>query len=131
MRALIVEDEFLNRKVLTSFLSKIFDVDVATTGVELLKAFREAHDESRPFDLILLDIMMPELDGMEALERLRAEEKKLDVDTPVKVIMTTALDDPNTVIRSFHDGAASAYIVKPVDRDKLFGELKKLGLPVE
>ena len=42
--------------------------------------------------------------------------------------MVTALDEPKTVIKSFHDGEASAYIVKPVDRDKLFAELVKLGV---
>ena len=47
---------------------------------------------------------------------------------PVPVIMTTALSDPKTVIRAFHDGVASGYLVKPVAREKLFAELVKLGL---
>lgn len=42
--------------------------------------------------------------------------------------MTTALDDPHTVIKTFHDCGASAYIVKPVGKDKLYSELEKLGL---
>lgn len=127
MRALIVEDEFLSRKVLLSFLTTIFDVDVVVNGKEALAAFELAHEEKRPYDLILMDIMMPEIDGMEALERIRDMERELGV-AGSKVIMTTALDDPKTVIRSFHDGGASAYIVKPVDREKLYAELGKLGL---
>ena len=47
---------------------------------------------------------------------------------PVKVLMTTALSDPKTVIKSFHDGEASGYLVKPIERAKLFAELAKLGL---
>ena len=42
--------------------------------------------------------------------------------------MTTALDDPQTVLKTFYDGEASAYIVKPVVKEKLYEELKKLGL---
>jgi len=128
MRALIVEDEFLSRKVLRSFLTTIFEVDIVVNGQEAVKAFELAHEEGRPYDLILMDIMMPEVDGVEALEHIRTLERDQHVKDPVKVIMTTALDDPKTVIRSFHDGEASAYIVKPVDKDKLFSELERLEL---
>lgn len=128
MRALIVEDEFLSRKVLRSFLTTIFEVDIVVNGQEAVNAFELAHEEGRPYDLILMDIMMPEVDGIEALEHIRTLERDKGIRTPAKVIMTTALDDPKTVIRSFHDGEASAYIVKPVDKDKLFSELERLDL---
>ena len=128
MRALIVEDEFLSRKVLRSFLTTIFEVDIVVNGQEAINAFELAHKENRPYNLILMDIMMPEVDGIEALEHIRTLERDKRIKSPVKVIMTTALDDPKTVIRSFHDGEASAYIVKPVDKDKLFSELERLEL---
>lgn len=129
MKALIVEDEFLSRKVLRSFLANNFEVDIVVNGQEALAAFEAAHDEDDPYDLILMDIMMPEIDGMEALERIRDMERERGYSN-CKIIMTTALDDPNTVIRSFHDGEASAYMVKPVDKGKLYSELVKLGLDV-
>ncbi|WFS63642.1 response regulator [Pseudodesulfovibrio thermohalotolerans] len=128
MRALIVEDEFLSRKVLRSFLMTLFDVDIVVNGREAVEAFKLGHDEKRPYDLILMDIMMPEVDGIEALQRIRDLETENGYRPRVKVIMTTALDDPQTVIRTFHDGEASAYIVKPVAKDKLYAELEKLGL---
>ncbi|OIQ51196.1 Chemotaxis protein CheY [Pseudodesulfovibrio hydrargyri] len=128
MRALIVEDEFLSRKVLRSFLMTLFEVDIVVNGREAVEAFKLGHDENRPYDLILMDIMMPEVDGIEALQKIRALETKHNYRPRVKVIMTTALDDPRTVIRTFHDGEASAYIVKPVAKDKLYAELEKLGL---
>ncbi len=127
MRALIVEDEFLSRKVLSSFLTTIFEVDIVVNGKEALDAFDLAHKEGKPYDLVLMDIMMPEVDGMEALKRIRDQELKQQLPL-CKVIMTTALSDPKTVIRSFHDGGASAYLVKPVDKEKLYKELAKLGL---
>jgi two-component system chemotaxis response regulator CheY len=128
MRALIVEDEFLSRKVLRSFLMTLFDVDIVVNGREAVEAFKLAHEENKPYALILMDIMMPEVDGIEALNRIRTMEEKDDLDPKAKVIMTTALDDPQTVLKTFYDGEASAYIVKPVVKDKLYKELKKLGL---
>jgi two-component system chemotaxis response regulator CheY len=128
MRALIVEDEFLSRKVLRSFLMTLFEVDIVVNGREAVEAFKIGHGENRPYDLILMDIMMPEVDGIEALQKIRDLETKHNYRPRAKVIMTTALDDPRTVIRTFHDGEASAYIVKPVAKDKLYAELEKLGL---
>lgn len=128
MRALIAEDEFLARKILLNFLKPLFEVDIVVNGQEALSAFRMSHSEGRPYDLICMDIMMPEMNGLEALERIRAHEVELGIKNPVRVVMTTALDDPKTVIRSFHDGTASAYMVKPLEKEKLFAELEKMGL---
>ncbi|MFW5838177.1 MAG: response regulator [Desulfovibrionaceae bacterium] len=127
MRALVVEDEFLSRKVLKNFLSPFFEVDVVVNGVEAVEAYRLAIGEKRPFDLVLMDIMMPEMDGLEALKAIRAIEKEKGRE-PSPCLMITALSDPKTVITSFHDGAASGYLVKPVDKYKLYKELEKLEL---
>lgn len=131
MRALIAEDEFLNRKVLSAFLAPLFEVDVAVNGKEALNAFRLAHGEGRPYDVIFMDIMMPEMDGIEALTAIRAAEREGRIKPQAKVLMVTAVDDPKTVIRSFHDGEASGYIVKPLHKGRLFEELKKLGFLTE
>jgi len=128
MRALIVEDEFLSRKVLRSFLMTLFEVDIVVNGREAVEAFKMGHEEGRPYGLILMDIMMPEVDGIEALQKIRIMEDEQELRPRVKVIMTTALDDPQTVIKTFHEGEASAYIVKPVVKEKLYEELEKLRL---
>lgn len=106
----------------------LFDIDIVVNGREAVEAFKIAHTEGNPYDLILMDIMMPEVDGIEALQRIRAMEEENNYRPKAKVIMTTALDDPQTVIKTFYDGEASAYIVKPVGKDKLYNELEKLGL---
>ena len=131
MRALIAEDEFLGRKVLAAFLNALFEVDLAVNGKEAVLAFLLAHEEGRPFDLILMDILMPEMDGIQALTVIRAREQEMPSHPHVKVLMTTALDEPKTVLRSFHEGEASGYITKPMRKDKLFEELKKLGFMVD
>ncbi len=131
MRALIVDDEFVSRKVLSAFLKTSFETDIAVNGKEAVTAFTIAHAEGHPYDLILMDIMMPEMDGMEALAIIRTMEHEKKYRPQVKVLMTTALDDAKTVIRSFHDGEAAGFIVKPVLKDNLFTELKKLGFVTE
>ncbi|WP_319778693.1 response regulator [Maridesulfovibrio sp.] len=128
MRALIAEDEFVGRKLLSTFLAPLFAIDIAVDGKEAVEAFKLACEENEPYTLILMDIMMPKQDGLSALEEIRAYEKKKGITEHCRVIMTTALDDPKTVIRSFHDVEASAFIVKPVEREKLYKELEKIGL---
>jgi two-component system chemotaxis response regulator CheY len=127
MRALVVEDDFTSRTLLVKIINSFFEVDAAVNGEEAVQAYMAAQEEGRPYDLLLMDIMMPELDGISALERIQelCGGKMLE---RTKVIMTTALSDPKTVIKSFHDGWASAYIVKPVDRNQLYAQLEKLGL---
>ncbi|GFM37950.1 response regulator [Desulfovibrio psychrotolerans] len=127
MRALVVEDEFISRIIVEKMLAPVFEVDAVVNGSEALEAFELAHGEERPYRLILMDIMMPGTNGLEALEiiRRREDERKLP---RAKVIMTTALSDMQSVLRAFDTGQASAYIVKPIDKEKLYRELKTLGL---
>ena len=89
-----------------------------------------AVDESNHYNVIFLDIMMPNVDGIEALKRIRTIEKKQGVlpGHEVKVIMTTALDDPKTVISAYYQGWADSYLVKPIMKNKIEEELRKANL---
>ncbi len=86
-------------------------------------------EDNEPYDLICLDIMMPNMDGREALKAIRQIEHEHGINglDGVKVIMTTALGDSKSVIGSFREGC-EAYIVKPVEKTKLLEEMEKLGL---
>ena len=130
MRVLIVEDDFTSRKLLQKFLSALGDCDIAVDGREAVEAYKMSWVKSTPYDLICMDIMMPEVDGLQALKEIREIEKEMDVkdSNAVKVIMTTALDDPKTVVKSYYELGAVSYIVKPVGKKKLLDEVQKLGL---
>lgn len=130
MKFLIVEDDFISRRILKELMSAYGECDIAVNGQEAIDSFRFSHEAKRPYDLILMDIMMPVVDGIEALRVIRTREKEMEIPPAlaVKVIMTTALDDPKTVIKAFYDGEATSYIVKPISRQKLVTELRKLGL---
>ncbi len=132
MRTLIVEDDFVCRKILLAHLSKFGDCDVAIDGVEALEAFQNALDENNPYDLICLDIQMPNLDGQGALKAIRDREVKAGrvCDDAAKIIMVTSLKDNHHVFRAFR-AQSDAYLVKPVSKEKLLESLVDLKLITE
>lgn len=129
MRILIAEDDLASRKVLYKFLSSYGECDITIDGMEALEAFMLAWDEGKPYDLICLDIMMPELDGVKTLKTIRdiENQKGIEESKRAKIIMTTALNDTVSVFGAFETGC-EAYAAKPIDMKKLAEVMKKLGL---
>jgi two-component system chemotaxis response regulator CheY len=129
MRTLIVEDDFTSRKMLQIYLREVGDCFVAVNGKEAVEAFTQGFTDDELYDLICLDIMMPEMGGFEALKIIREIEQQHGIDglDRVKVIMTTASDEPEHIFGAFRTGC-EAYIVKPVRKAKLFEEIQDLGL---
>ena len=129
MKSLVVEDDFTSSLLLQEILKKYGPCQTAPDGQKALEAVRAASESGAPFDLICLDIMMPEMDGQQALQQIRALEKaQRDVSrSGAKIIMTTALSDPKNVVEAF-SGLADAYLVKPIDKARLLEELRKLKL---
>ncbi|MFV0348055.1 MAG: response regulator [Halodesulfovibrio sp.] len=129
MRFLIVEDDFTSRKFMQTILSPYGECDIAVNGKEALEAF-EASLAGGKYDLICLDIMMPEMDGQEALRRIRDLERSKGIRSTdeVKVVMITALDDPKNVVEAYYKGGATSYVPKPVDRQLFIQLLKNLGV---
>lgn len=132
MKILIAEDNPTNRTVLKGYLAAFGELHIAIDGEQAIQVFIEAFDNNEPFDLICLDIMMPEKDGQDVLTAVRAYEKQHDIPitSGTKVIMTTALDDAKNVLGAFKNGCES-YITKPIDRQQLMVEINKLGLAMD
>lgn len=130
MRVLIAEDDFTSRRLLESILEKYGECHVVMDGDEAVEAFKGSWQENRPYDLICLDIMMPRMDGQEALQQIREFEQEKGVVGfgEAKVIMITALGDPKNVVEAFYKGGASSYLVKPIEKGKLLEELRNLAL---
>lgn len=129
MRILIVEDDFGSRVLMKKLLSVYGSCDVVVDGEEAIDSFKIAWEEKKPYNLIMMDIMLPEIDGQVALQQIRTYEKSIGLANTdrVKVIMTTALGDPKNVVTAYNKGEASSYIVKPVEISKLRQEMSKLG----
>jgi two-component system chemotaxis response regulator CheY len=129
MKTLIVEDDFVSRTLLQAMLKERGPAHIAVNGREAVDAVAAALEAGEPYQLICLDIMMPEMDGQTALKGIRALEEKRGIFSTdgVKILMTTALNDPRNVIAAFQ-GLCDNYLVKPIDKAKLGEALKKMGL---
>lgn len=129
MRILIAEDDFPSRKLMLEYLSQFGECDVTVDGMEATFAFMMSLDEEKYYDLICLDVMMPVLDGYQALKMIRdmENEKNVPENKRAKIIMTTALNEKKNVDKAFEMGC-SVYCAKPIDLDKLKEVLKKLEL---
>ena len=130
MKTLIVEDDFLSRSLLSTLLSEFGVCHVAVNGQEALNAVERGLVENDPYDLICLDIMMPVMDGQQALQKIRRMEEQhgiMGLDT-AKVIMVTAADDSKNIMKAFRQGQCEAYLTKPLDREKLITHIRELGL---
>jgi two-component system chemotaxis response regulator CheY len=125
LRALLVEDDFTSRLLLQTFLSRYGDCHVAVNGREAVQACHTALEQGQGYDLICMDIMMPEMDGREAVRRIRGLEESRGILSThgAKIIMTTAVNDLKEVIRCFQD-LCDAYLVKPIDLAQLLGHMK-------
>jgi two-component system cell cycle response regulator len=103
-RVLVVDDEPINRRLLARYLERegheVATADDGAVGWELLR--------SQPFDVVLLDVMMPEMDGYEVLERLRADPDLRHL----PVIMISALEETDSIVRCIELGADD-YLPKP------------------
>ena len=118
MRILLVEDNAVNQMLASAILKKAgHKVEVAADGVEAVDAVR-----SRPFDAVLMDIQMPEMDGLEATRRIR------DLDNPeqanIYIIAMTAnalMGDREKCISA----GMNDYLPKPIDQKKLLSALTK------
>lgn len=130
IRTLVVEDDFGSRRLLQMIMNDVARCDVVVDGQEAIEAVQLAWEDNDPYRLILLDIMMPNVDGHTALREIRALERGMNVQPAdaVRVIMTTALEDPRNVVQAYQDGEADGYLVKPIDRDKLMEKIREVGL---
>ncbi|HKL99212.1 MAG TPA: response regulator [Mobilitalea sp.] len=129
MKILLAEDDFASRKFMMKFLSKFGECDVTVDGIEAVEAFVMALESDEGYDLICLDIMMPLLDGYQALAKIREieSEKAIAEEKRSKIIMTTALNERRNVTKAFNLGC-TAYAGKPIDQGKFENVLRKLEL---
>ena len=129
MKTLIVEDDFTARLTLQKFLSRYGECHIAVSGKEAVDAFRMATENGPGYDLICMDILLPEMDGQTAVKEIRSLERERGIlsSQGAKIIMTTAVEDIKDVIRSFQE-LCDAYLVKPVNLADLRSHLASFGL---
>ncbi|MEW6517582.1 MAG: response regulator transcription factor [candidate division FCPU426 bacterium] len=129
MRILVVEDEPDIQKLVSYYLASLATCEAALDGQTAVEKFSAALKSGRGFDLVLLDLMLPRLDGHQVLEKIRGLEHaqgRQEADG-VKIIIMTARDETRSVVRAFIHHCDS-YLVKPFDQETLVEEIRELGL---
>ena len=134
MKILLAEDDFASRKFMSKLLGVYGECDVTVNGLEAVDAYLmsiEDEDEQN-YELIVLDVMMPMLDGYQVLDTIRKieKDKNVPVEERAKVIMTTALNEEINVKKAMEIGC-DAYVGKPVNVEKFTVLLERLGFKSE
>lgn len=129
MKILLVEDDFTSRLLLQKMLEPHGECHIAVNGREAVCAFGQALDDGSPYELVCLDIMMPELDGQAALREMRAMEEAKGIFSTdgVKIVMTTALADIKNMATAFNK-LCDGYLIKPLKVTSINQMLKEQGL---
>ena len=131
MRCLVVDDDSFGRELLASFLTEYAEtVDTAQDGAEAVRLFQQALQEGRPYHFICLDILMPVLNGQEALKQMRALERDAGGGNNQEaiIIMTTALNSHEEIQKAIWQGDCNNYLVKPISQADLLALLNKYKL---
>jgi len=123
-RILVVEDDVRNIYSLTSVLEpRGASVQIARNGQEAIDALAQGGDGAPAIDLVLMDVMMPVMDGLEATRRIRSDARWADL----PIVMLTAKAMPDDQERCLEAGA-NDYMAKPIDVDRLLS-LVRVWMP--
>ena len=129
LRSLVVDDDLASRLLLKTFLSRFGESNVACNGIEAVEKFRSAFERGQKYDLVCMDINMPEMDGHEAIRQLRLLEEAngLFSNHGAKIAMLTSVDDIREVIQCFQE-FSDLYLVKPINLVSLLRQMKSWQL---
>jgi two-component system chemotaxis response regulator CheY len=127
MKSLVAEDDATNRVLLQKFLARFGECNIAVDGKAAVDEVRYARQAHHSYDLVCMDLRMPEMDGVQAISEIRKQEASSGSLKSSKIIVTTAHADVES-IKGALMGGCNAYLVKPIDTAKLLMELKNLGL---
>ncbi|VAX24224.1 hypothetical protein MNBD_NITROSPINAE01-34 [hydrothermal vent metagenome] len=120
LRFLMADDDIISRVVMQKALAPHGSCDTASNGREAVEAFRLSLKGNKPYDVVLLDIMMPEMDGNDALVAIRELESSVggSFNSRAKIVMVTSKDEFKSVLNSFNHGCDS-YLMKPVTKERV------------
>ena len=130
VRCLVVDDDELGRELIAHYLEGVAVCDMAENGLKAVDMFRTAFEGGTSYDLVILDIVMPEMDGHTAAKEIRLIEKEwgVSINDGVNIMVISSLNTPSDVIQAYVSAQSVAHLVKPVQPDKLLATLGKLGI---
>jgi two-component system chemotaxis response regulator CheY len=126
MRSLVIDDEFVALAKMMAILNELGDCAAATHGQQGVEMVTEALMRGTPYDLITVDIEMPDMDGFAVLREIAARERGKGAQ-PSKKLLISAQSSTTNVARAARS-TCDAFLVKPVKKDVLIQKLKSVGL---
>lgn len=128
MRFLLVDQEFESRAIVKKLLRGYGEVDIAFDGEECVVAFCSALKEGEPYDLIALDVFLPNMDSENTLREIRQIEREYRdiLCKPTKIILASTMEETKDLYNAFYFGENAIHFTKPIDHNKLIREVKKL-----
>ena len=129
MKILVVDDEMVSRTKLKLIMENFGRCEAVDNGKDALAMFQKGHAQGSPFDLIMLDIDMPQMDGVEVLSAMIEAEIELNVSKShkAKILMVTSYTDKDRVVSCIQSGCDD-YIAKPFDLQVIGKKLARLGV---
>ncbi len=128
INVLCVDDDAVSLNKMTAIMEELGDCQQSGTGKEAVAAFFKWMEAGHVFDLVTLDISLPDMEGIDVLRILRKIEtdKGIAADKRAKIIMVTSHADKGRVLASLKAGC-NDYIVKPFDVNILIEKIEKFG----
>ncbi len=122
-KILVVDDSYDNCELMAEWLREVAECALITTGEDAIVAYKKAIEENSPHDIVLLDISMPGIDGLDVLKAIRAKEEDRGVllGSGVPIVIVTAYKEP--FLDAFNKGCDD-YILKPLDPDYLVEKIQ-------
>ena len=126
MRTLVIDDEFIALSKMIALLEPLGQCDAATNGQQAMDLFRKSISDGCPYQLITIDINMPDTNGIRLLGQLQREEQTHNWPHARKLIVTAASTTSNVLAAL--TGDCDGFLAKPVRRNVLWDKLASLGL---
>jgi two-component system, chemotaxis family, chemotaxis protein CheY len=128
MKILVVDDEIVSRKKMMRITTDFGSCEGVQNGKAALSVIKTSLEEWQLYDLITLDVSMPDISGVEVLNTIRKmeEAKGLDEEEQAKILMVSSISDMKTVKACM--GKCNGYMIKPFNKELVVDKLKKIGL---
>jgi len=128
MKILVVDDELVSRKKMMKIVTDFGQCEGVINGKAAISAVKTALEEWKLYNLITLDISMPDISGTEVLQAIRKmeTERGLDPQEKAKILMVTSHSDMDTVKACI--GKCDGYVIKPFNKEVVVEKMKKVGL---
>ncbi len=129
MKFLIVDDEVVSRKKMDKILSGFGECQSVANGKAATVAFTQSLKNKDTYDLVSLDVSMPDMDGTQVLAMMRKVEKDMGIEkaNQAKILMVTAQSNMETVKTCIMSGC-NDYVIKPFTKEMVAQKLKKFGM---